>query len=135
MQHSSQVYPLLATCDGHIGRVTTALSEASLPAPPTPSNSPSRSTVTMPGRGSTTHHCPLKKKGNCRKAQTPWRRPYCSAHQTYCAKCRWTYLKDDVCPKCQDEADDEGEDQDQDQGQMKGEDKNKGKTQVDVKVG
>jgi hypothetical protein len=34
----------------------------------------------------TTHHCPKKYKGNCRKAtKTPLKhKPYCPEHQTYC---------------------------------------------------
>ncbi len=51
-----------------------------------------------------THHCPLLSKGNCRKKEkTPTSRKfYCSAHQTYCDKCKkqHVFLKTETCPAC-----------------------------------
>ncbi|KAF7902260.1 hypothetical protein EAF00_002163 [Botryotinia globosa] len=47
-------------------------------------------------KDSTIHHCPMKSKGNCRRAYTPGpnSRPYCSAHMAYCKEqgCRLPYL-------------------------------------------
>ncbi|KAH6711532.1 hypothetical protein BKA61DRAFT_430050, partial [Leptodontidium sp. MPI-SDFR-AT-0119] len=67
------------------------------------------------GALSTKHHCPGKKKGNCRaqvktkppvpkKGETAARaRSYCPAHQTYCKKCAQMYIflkETEPCPSC-----------------------------------
>ncbi|KAH0349136.1 hypothetical protein KCU81_g2849, partial [Aureobasidium melanogenum] len=55
----------------------------------------------MPGpRGSTTHHCPRRSHGNCRKGKTSYKAPYCTKHQTYCAAHKKSYLQTEDCPEC-----------------------------------
>lgn len=53
---------------------------------------------------STTHHCPKKSKGGCRKGNTPTGFPYCTLHMTYCRDPRCTpdypFLKGQGCNNC-----------------------------------
>lgn len=49
---------------------------------------------------STTHHCPLKTRGNCRRHPTL---SYCTAHQTYCEDHDISHLQTEKCPGCQAE--------------------------------
>lgn len=58
----------------------------------------------MPGKGKTTHHCPLRngKKGNCRGGAKVPHSPstkYCSAHQAYCSVpgCEIIFLQGESC--------------------------------------
>ena len=58
----------------------------------------------MPGKGKTTHHCPLRngKKGNCRSGAKVPHAPsikYCSAHQAYCSVpgCEIIFLQSEAC--------------------------------------
>lgn len=59
----------------------------------------------MPGRGKSTHHCPLAKKGkgNCRptgKTPPPNSKRYCVEHQMYCEVHHWTFVIEDGCLLC-----------------------------------
>ncbi|KAI1268040.1 hypothetical protein F5Y18DRAFT_424355 [Xylariaceae sp. FL1019] len=51
----------------------------------------------------TTHHCPHKKKGNCRHANG-----YCTVHQTKCTKhgegMNFVHLQTEPCKVCESEA-------------------------------
>src|SRR5437762_3097069 len=47
-------------------------------------------------RGSTTHHCPKKNEGNCRK-----RGRLCTAHQKICNTHSMVHLQDEPCPACE----------------------------------
>lgn len=52
----------------------------------------------MPPIGaSTTHHCPGKRKGNCRNNK---QKGYCTAHQTICESHGYIHLKDEGCKRC-----------------------------------
>jgi hypothetical protein len=54
--------------------------------------------------GPTTHHCPKKYKGGCRKEKTPrFKKHYCPEHQTYCKNpgCEEiVHLRTEECVKC-----------------------------------
>jgi hypothetical protein len=52
--------------------------------------------------GGTTHHCPKKSKGGCRKGKTAKGFPYCPEHQTFCtAKGKERkHLKTEKCGIC-----------------------------------
>lgn len=47
------------------------------------------------GKPGTTHHCPLKSKGNCRRANG-----ICTKHQTKCTVHDKAHLKDEDCKYC-----------------------------------
>ena len=57
---------------------------------------------------STTHHCPKKSKGGCRKGHTPTNFPYCTTHQAYCKDSRCTpdypFLQGQGCNNCKGRA-------------------------------
>lgn len=48
-------------------------------------------------KASTTHHCPKKKKGNCRHNK---KAGYCTAHQTLCDEHGVVHLQDESCYQC-----------------------------------
>ncbi len=54
--------------------------------------------------GTTTHHCPKKSQGGCRRAKTPGGAPYCSNHQIYCkvpgCSSEYPFLKTEQCKAC-----------------------------------
>jgi hypothetical protein len=54
--------------------------------------------------GTTTHHCPKKSKGGCRRARTPGGAPYCAVHQIYCkvpgCSSEYPYLLTEKCRTC-----------------------------------
>jgi hypothetical protein len=52
----------------------------------------------MPRRGATTtHHCPMRRKGNCRYNKSMG---FCTAHQIVCDEHEEIHLKTEDCPKC-----------------------------------
>jgi len=53
----------------------------------------------MPKKGATkSHHCPGKRKGNCRRNQ---KKGYCTAHQTICKKHNYVHLIGEPCSYCE----------------------------------